>query len=260
MDIFAANRAAWNEAARRGNPYAQPVSAEQVAAARNGHWEFHLSEMRTVPASWFPALAGARVLCLASGGGQQAPILAAAGAQVWVLDASPGQLAQDRMVADRDGLELVTVEADMSDLSMFADEQFDVIVNPPSTLFVPNLEPIWRECHRSLQPDGILMTSFLNPDEFIFDPDALDRDGTFVVRYPLPYVEHETLTPAEQAERQKSGLMFHFSHTMESQLGGILHAGFVITDFYEDRRPESDGNPIRHFMPSVYVVRATRAC
>ena len=43
------------------------------------------------------------MLCLASGGGQQGPILSAAGAAVTVFDNSPQQLAQDWMVAERDG-------------------------------------------------------------------------------------------------------------------------------------------------------------
>jgi hypothetical protein len=45
---------------------------------------------------------------------------------------------------------------------------------------------------------------------------------------------------------------------MEGQLGGILDAGFVITGFYEDRRTEADGNRIRHYLPSFFVVRAHR--
>ena len=53
-----------------------------------------------------PPLTSCRVLCLASGGGQQGPILSAAGANVTVFDASEKQLLQDWMVADRDGLEL----------------------------------------------------------------------------------------------------------------------------------------------------------
>lgn len=52
--------------------------------------------------------------------------------------------------------------------------------------------------------------------------------------------------------------MFHFSHTMKAQFGGLINAGFVITGFYEDRRSAADGNPIRHFMPSVYVARAQK--
>ena len=52
--------------------------------------------------------------------------------------------------------------------------------------------------------------------------------------------------------------MLHFSHSMESQIGGLIAVGFVLTGFYEDRRPEADGNPIRHFMPSNFVMRARK--
>jgi len=258
MKVFEANQAAWDQAAERGNPYAQPVSAEEVAAARQGRWRIHLSDIKAVPQEWLGDVTGRRILCLAGGGGQQAPLLAAAGAEVTVIDASTGQLAQDRAVADRQGLHLTTVQGDMADLSMFDDEQFDAIVNPVSTLFVPNLTPVWRECHRTLSPGGTLLTGFLNPDEFVFDSEALDDRGEFVVRYPLPYIEHETLSAPGVAARQAAGDMFHFSHTMDAQLGGIIAAGFVITGFYEDRRPESDGNPICRYLPSYFVVRAER--
>ncbi len=93
-----------------------------------------------VAPDWLGDVVGKRILCLAGGGGQQGPILAAAGARVVVFDASTGQLAQDRAVADREELEIATVQGDMADLSMFDEEQFDVILNPVSTLFVPELD------------------------------------------------------------------------------------------------------------------------
>ncbi len=74
----------------------------------------------------------------------------------------------------------------------------------------------------------------------------------------MPYAEHAELHPEAREERIRKQDMFHFSHTMEAQLGGLTQAGFVITGFYEDRRPEEDGNPIRHFMPSFYVARAVK--
>ncbi|MDQ0256328.1 2-polyprenyl-3-methyl-5-hydroxy-6-metoxy-1,4-benzoquinol methylase [Evansella vedderi] len=49
---------------------------------------------------------GLKILCLPSGGGQQGPILAAAGADVTVIDISKKQLEQDGKVAKRDGLTL----------------------------------------------------------------------------------------------------------------------------------------------------------
>lgn len=256
LSPFYLNRVAWDSAVAGGqNPYATAVSAATIAEARAGRWSLLLSDIRPVPGDWFPPLAGSDVLCLASGGGQQAPIFAALGARVTLLDASPAQLALDRFVAQRDHLAITLLEGDMADLSRLADESFDLIFNPPSTLFVPHLQPIWQECYRVLRPQGILMTGFMNPDEFVFDHVALDEEEAFVVKYSLPYVEHETLSQAELAARIARQEMFHFSHSMETQIGGLLRAGFVMTDFYEDRRPESDGNPIRHVMPSYYVAR-----
>lgn len=259
MDSYRINKAAWDRAVSEGdNPYTKAVSSEEVALARHGTWSIYLSDLKPVPKEWFPDLQGLKVLCLAAGGGQQAPILAAVGAEVTLLDASPRQLERDRFVAERDNLNIRLVEGDMADLSGFADGSFALIVNPPSTLFVPDVMPVWLECHRVLGADGVLIAGFMNPDEFVFDTDKLDNEGVFVVKHPLPYVEHETLDEETLERRVRNQDMFHFSHTMEAFLGGLTQAGFALTGFYEDRRSEEDGNPIRHFMPSTYVVRAKK--
>ncbi len=256
-NIFDMNKAAWDQAVDEGeNPYTRVIPPEVVAEARQGRWSLSLSAGKSVPKDWFPNLAGLKVLCLASGGGQQAPIFAAVGAEVTLLDASPRQLAQDRFVAERDNLTIRLIEGNMADLSAFADESFDLIYNPPSTLFVPDVAPVWSECFRVLRIGGMLMTGFMNPDEFVFDADELDNAGVFVVKHPLPYVEHTTLSPSALEKRIRNKKMFHFSHTLEAQIGGLIKAGFVITGFYEDRRSEEDGNPIRHFMPSFFVAQA----
>jgi 2-polyprenyl-3-methyl-5-hydroxy-6-metoxy-1,4-benzoquinol methylase len=96
-----------------------------------------------VPRDWFPAgLAGIAVLCLASGGGQQGPVLAAAGADVTVFDNSPRQLARDEEVAARDGLAIRTVLGDMRDLSAFTDGRFDLVLNPVSNVFCPDTRAV----------------------------------------------------------------------------------------------------------------------
>jgi len=86
------NRAAWDREVENSNEWTQPVGPEVIARARAGDWSVVLIGYQPVPRSWFPAeLAGAEVLCLASGGGQQGPVLSAAGAAVTVLDNSPRQ-------------------------------------------------------------------------------------------------------------------------------------------------------------------------
>src|SRR5215211_8276530 len=187
MDVPEYNREAWDRQVESGNPWTVPVGPEVIEAARRGQWEVLLTETKPVLRDWFPQMAGADVLCLASGGGQQAPTFAAAGANVTVLDNSPKQLAQDRLVAEREGLDLRTVEGDMADLSLFADESFDLVFHPVSNLFAPEVRPVWAEAFRVLRRGGSLLAGFLNPAVYIFDLDLVDSSGDVRVRYALPY-------------------------------------------------------------------------
>lgn len=81
MSVREHNRAAWDREVERGNEWTTPVSPEVIEAARRGRWSVLLTETKPVPREWFPTLAGLSVLCLAVGGGQQAPVLAATGAR-----------------------------------------------------------------------------------------------------------------------------------------------------------------------------------
>ena len=256
MDIRKHNREAWDKQVERGVAWTLPVSAEKIAAAQAGSWEIFLTPSRPVPKQWFPPLEGASVLCLASGGGQQGPILAAVGAEVTVFDNSPRQLEQDRFVAERDGLALRTVEGDMRDLGVFSDEAFELIVHPVSNSFVPELGPVWREAYRVLRSGGALLSGFSNPVLYLFDEAAYDRGQLSIVR-ALPYSDTDTLSLEEIAKRREKGIPLEFSHSLEDQIGGQVEAGFVIAGFYEDRYPPEDGDPLGKFMPTFI---ATRAC
>lgn len=149
-DILLYNRRAWDRQVEQGNTYTVPVGQEEIARARNGDWRIVLTPTKPVPSEWFQPLVGLDVLCLASGGGQQGPILAAVGANVTVFDNSPSQLAQDRRVADREALAIETRQGDMADLSVFPDSRFDLIIHPVSNVFVPDVKPVWREAYRVL--------------------------------------------------------------------------------------------------------------
>ena len=121
------NRAAWDALVAAGNQWTVPVDAATIAAARGGEWELVLTPTKPVPREWYPALKDEPVLLLAGAGGQQAPVLAAAGARVTVIDNSPRQLEQDQLVARREGLSITSVQGDMRDLSAFADDSFALI-------------------------------------------------------------------------------------------------------------------------------------
>jgi SAM-dependent methyltransferase len=254
MDVTRHNRAAWDREVAKGNRWSVPVAPDDVAAARRGEVRIVLTPTIPVPADWLGELAGRDVLCLASGGGQQGPVLAAAGARVTVLDNSPAQLARDREVAGREGLGIALELGDMADLSRFAEASFDLVVHPVSNVFVPEVRPVWRGCFRVLRPGGRLLAGMCHPALFIFDVAAEER-GELVVRHPLPYSDLTSLTRDEVDARLSSGEPLEFGHSLDDQIGGQLDAGFVLTGFYEDRRP--DALPDR-YLPTMLATRAEK--
>jgi len=255
FDPIAHNRAAWDRLVAQDNEWTRPVTPEVVARARSGDWSIVLIGYEPVSRDWFPAdLHGVDILCLASGGGQQGPVLAAAGATVTVFDNSPRQLERDASVAARDGLSLHTVLGDMRDLSAFADGSFDVIVHPVSNLFCPELAPVWAECFRVLRPGGALLAGFVNPDLYIFDAEALDQRGELVVRHRIP---RNTLD-LSQEERDRvygEGGAIEYSHSLTEQIGGQLAAGFGLTHIAEAPHHADATAP---YLPGYIATRAVR--
>mgnify|MGYP005814231253 CR=1 FL=1 len=252
MDIIARNIKNWEEKVRQKNPWTVPVDDEVIDNARHGNWCIVLTAQKPVPAAWFPPVKGRRILCLASGGGQQGPILAAAGAVVTVLDLSEAQLEQDRSVARRENLELHTVRSSMTDLSMFEAESFDIIVHPVSNAFIPHIQPVWNEAFRVLAKGGVLMSGFMNPVFYMFD-EELEKQGVLQVKYPLPYSDLDYLD--KEALESKDGAI-EFGHSLEEQIQGQISAGFVITGFYEDTF--GGERLLDRFCPSFMATRAVK--
>jgi SAM-dependent methyltransferase len=253
MDVRKINRERWDKQVEYGNPWTIPSSPERIAAARKGEWSVRLTECKNTPEAWFPKdLHGVDILCLASGGGQQGPVLVAAGANVTVFDNSPRQLEQDWMVAQREGLILVTVEGDMRDLSAFSDGSFDLVFHPVSNVFCPEVRPVWKEAFRVLRPGGTLLAGFDNPCVFLFDFQLAEK-GVFEVRYKLPF----DATKLSEEDRQRefgNDSPLEFSHSLEDQISGQLEAGFVLTGLYEDQ----ENSPLGEYMPGYIATRAVK--
>ena len=235
----------------------QPVDSATIDRARKGYWAVILTPTRNVPADWFGEVVDRDLLCLASGGGQQAPILAAAGARVTSFDNSPEQLAKDRLVAEREGLMLSIEQGDMADLSCFADGSFDLIFHPVSNVFCFDILPVWRECFRVLRPGGRLLSGFMNPDFYLFDHDDVEQGGPMQVRFELPFADIDHMSEMQIQQRVSAGQAMEFSHSLDAQIGGQLAAGFHIAGFYEDRWSDT-ATPLNHYMPTSMATLAIK--
>lgn len=258
INVVEHNRLAWDRQSTSGeSPWCEPVGGSVIAAARRGDWQVILTPNLSVPRHWFGEIAGRRVLCLASGGGQQAPVLAAAGAQVTSFDNSDEQLAKDRAVAAREGLPLVVERGDMADLSRFPEASFDLVFHPVSNVFAADPSAVWRECHRVLAAEGRLLAGFMNPAYFLFDHEDIERGGPLEVRFALPFTDIAHLSPDRLAARIASGEALEFSHSLDVQIGAQIDAGFVIAGFYEDRWNDR-ATPLDRYMPTSMATLALK--
>lgn len=260
MNVFEFNRNAWNLQSEEGCRWSTPFPGKIIEAAKEGDWSVILTPNKAVPASWFPRhpdLSGVRILALASGGGQQVPIFAAAGAEVVSFDGSDTQLRKDEETCARHDLEIETQQGDMADLTGLGDESFDLIFNPVSNVFAESLAPIWRECYRVLKPGGALLTGFMNPCFFLFDHELLEETGELVVKHRLPYSDLESADPDFLSDQLEAQLSLEYSHSWEDQLGGMCQAGLAITGFYEDDW-DKESTGLQGWMPMFAAARAVR--
>lgn len=220
------NRRAWDDMVVKGQRFTRPAKDEQF-----------IDPLPQVdPLGWLGGdIRGKRCLCLGAGGGKHGPIYASAGAIVTVVDISAGMLALDREVAAERGLELKTVEASMDAMPMLATSEFDIIVHPVSTCYVPDVLTVYREVARILRGGGLYISQHKSPTSLQADIKPATRG------YELtePYYRAGPL-PAVLGSRHREEGTLEFLHRWEDLLGGMCRAGFVIEDLVEPMHASAD--------------------
>ena len=237
-EISQTNRARWNDLARANVEYSRPFL--DFSADEAGNYVYRHGILKDV--------AGKQVLCLASGGGQDSVAFGLLGAEVTVLDLSDVQLERDRQAAAYHSLQTKTIQGDMRDLSIFPDNQFDVVWQMYSINFIPSVEPVFREVRRVLKPDGIYFLQFANPFSIGIDEEKWDGNA-----YPLNslYIDGEDLSKSfpDWDVKQVDGstvkrLSPHeYRHNLGSVLNGMVGSGFVLLGLWERKEEEKDPQP-----------------
>ena len=255
FDILEYNREAWNKYSEEGiSPWVIPISSDELKKAREGDVRIFLTPTKIVPKKWFPPLKGCKVLCLASGGGQQAPLLSAAGADVTTFDNSDRQLQADIDTCRVYGLPLNAERGDMRDLSRFASGSFDLIIHPVSNLFIDDVRIVWKEAYRVLRKGGRMLAGFNNPIIYLFNGIKMER-GELEVAHILPYSPFNEDAKQETERWMKDGDALEWGHSLEDQIGGQTDAGFAIVGMYEDTNRKDSAMALDRYT-SVYIATA----
>ena len=214
------NQAAWDELAAKGNPLARPA-------------EDHLFEnpLQCVDGpGWLgQSIRGQKVLCLAAGGGRQGPLYAAAGGIVTVVDISNAMLQLDRQVAMERRLDLKTIQTSMDQLSMLDTAQFDLVIHPVSTCYLPDISGVYREVARVLRTGGLYISQHKQPTslQVTLKPEATgySLQEEYYRQTALPVFDGKS--PLRESGAQE------YLHRWEQLVGLMCRAGFVIEDLLE---------------------------
>jgi len=249
-EVLRHNRHAWDRMARSEHILTRPASNEELnnpLAIVDG-------------VGWLGgSIAGWNVLCLAAGGGRHGPLYASAGAHVTVVDISPEMLALDCEMARQKSLAIRTLETSMDDLSMFADGQFDLVIHPVSTCYLPSISRVFEEIARVLRAGGLYISQHKQPINLQVSLE------TYTGHYTIEHAYQETnpVNMTTRPSRLREPDMREFVHSWTTLLGGMCRSGMVIEDVMEPQHADPKAPPGSfghrcHFVAPYIRVKARR--
>jgi SAM-dependent methyltransferase len=242
------NARAWNALARQGITLAQPATDAELR-----------DPLAIVDANgWLGDLRGRRVLCLAAGGGRHSALYAACGAHVTIVDISEEMLALDRAAAAERSFDVRLVQTSMEDLSMFAPGEFDAVIQPVSTCYVPDVQPVFAAVARVTRAGGLYVSQHKSPVSL--QTSLRPQGDGYAIREP--YYRTGALPAAEASHFREAGTL-EFLHRWEELVGGMCRAGFVVEDLVEPvhAKPHAEAGSFSHrarFVAPYVRIKARR--
>lgn len=224
MDYKSINRQTWNQLADTGSLLARVATDEECRKPLTV-----LDGRGWLP----PTVAGLNVLCLASGGGWQSVLYAVAGANVTVVDLSESMLALDQREGQRRGLNIRTVQASMDDLRELSDESFDIVHQPVSTCYIPDLVPMYAEIARVLKDNGIYISQHKQPASAQISHRNERHQFVIGVEY-----YHTGPLPKQIDDAYRESGATEYLHRLDELIGGMCRSNMALEDLREPMRAD----------------------
>jgi len=135
----------------------------------------------------------------------------------------------------------------MDDLSMLRDREFDIVIHPVSTCYVPVLKNVFHQIARVTRPGGIYISQHKQPTSLQSSIEPSPEGGYRIKhRYyrdaPIPSNPQASLV----GRRLRESGAVEFLHRWEQLIGGMCRAGFVIEDLIEPMHAQHDA-PVGSF-------------
>lgn len=190
-------------------------------------------------------LSGKAVLDAGCGEGYNTRLLARSGARMTGVDISERMIELARQEEQREPLGIRYEVASFSDLSLFDDASFDVVVSSMALMDGPDFEGAVAEIFRVLRPSGELMFSIIHPcfvtKGYGWVPDEHGNPVKITISDYFasePWVEHWRFSRAPTPQDVEPFAVPRFPRTLSDYLNTLIGAGFVLKRMREPRPSE----------------------
>ena len=148
-----------------------PLSPRRRAVSRFRRWPplFFYAEGKTALDPAYPAVVAALkdsplpLLDLGCGMGHGSIALARQGAKVIAVDADPTQIAHARVLAEQHAVKIELHHADLADIAFCRSASVDLLISCYALAGIQDLDRIFRQAHRVLQPEAAFLFSLPHP-------------------------------------------------------------------------------------------------
>lgn len=237
------NRRAWGRLVREGNESSRPFGKKALANARN--W--------LDSNAWIPWEDIKVVLCLASGGGQQVPGFASLGLDVTAVDLSPDQIRLDQEVAQKYGYKVEFIQGDMLDLSRLHGRKFDLVYQPISSCYVPDVRRLYREVYRVLKPGGYYWVEHWSPFSMQLDPWTPWDGKAYRISVPQRPGKPVVWDMGGENGNHSRNVLWHYIHPLNELIGGLCDSGFTVLKFAERWHGNQKASPNSYAHMAAYL-------
>ena len=146
----------------------------------------------------------------------------------------------------------------MDDLSALRDQSFDIVHQPVSTCYVPDVGAVYREIARVLRDGGLYVSQHKQPVSL----QVVGRSASDQYVVGVEYYQRGPIPRSRDTLYREPGAA-EYLHRLDEIIGELCRTGFVIEDFREPYRADPKAAPGEfghrgRFIPPYLRMKARR--
>lgn len=199
---------------------------------------------------------GKRVLDLGCGGGQSSIAFAKQGAISIGVDFSVEQLAYARrLLESEEGIRVELRHGDLAELAFQRADSVDIVFSAFALQYMPDLNRVFRQVHRVLKPNGMLLFSIPHPALGLTNQASTvvkKGAGQLTLEPPPVTVARSYFDHSPLEDQYNQAVFTEYHRTVSDVFMGLVRSSYRVDAMIE---PDTADNSL---LPRALIVRARK--